>query len=703
MTGNSLHPFPGGTPPASAPFLPADGRTFPRPPAPPAALATDTTSLDSLVHHRWSVPHDTPFEAVHRLFGERNVDFMALVRDERVTGLCSRGHLGFMLGSRYGFALFSRSPAHLAQVARPLVFTFTTPVREVLEGALSRRGDEFREDVILVDDNHHLLGLIPTEALAHLQNRLVAEQLGELRRQHELVRRQNLDLFGANHALRQAQALHRGLFESNPLGVVLLDSRGMVQTHNRRFAELLNLGEVPAGGLPLVSLVAERERPLFLSLLPADGRQTPASAIQDFTLCVAGKGLRIFRMNTRWVGETSQICACFEDITDQRATERNLRRREKQMLLDTLVGGIAHELNNKLSPVLGFAELLESVPDERSRTHAGYIKKSAIEAAHIIRQLLQLSRPESGRTQTADLRQVVEESLVMLKFQIRETNTEVCTALPPDPVNVLADAAQLKQVFINLAINALQAMSVTPQPRLEIAVDRHENTAVLSVKDNGTGIASEIMSRIFDPFFTTKGPDKGSGLGLSICSSIVHKYGGDITVESEPGSGTCFTVNLPFTETAVDAPAAAPKSRSNVRPGGLTDRRVLVVEDEDVVRKLLQEVICSNFGCRVDSASNGCDGLSLAAHENYDLIVSDVRMPEMNGVELYWRLRELHPPLAGRFLFVSGHAGDEQLEKEIRRCNVPLVAKPFTMADFAGACLPFLSGARPLALSPQPS
>jgi two-component system NtrC family sensor kinase len=266
-------------------------------------------------------------------------------------------------------------------------------------------------------------------------------------------------------------------------------------------------------------------------------------------------------------------------------------------------------------------------------------------------------------------------------------------------VNVLADGSQLKQVLMNLVINALHATAAVKDPILEVAVNRRDNSVWITVRDNGTGIPEEILGRIFDPFFTTKSPNKGSGLGLSICSSIARKYGGDISVESEPGKGASFTVSFPAA--AENTPTAKmPKGPSAhpLRESRLAGRRVLVVEDEEVLRKLLQEVVRSHFGCSVDAATCGTEGLALAARGGYDLIISDIRMPEMDGLELYLRLREVQPALAKRFLLVSGHSGDKQIEEEIQRWSIPLVAKPFTMTRLAGACLPFLrtAGAVPL-------
>jgi nitrogen-specific signal transduction histidine kinase len=191
--------------------------------------------------------------------------------------------------------------------------------------------------------------LISAEALAHVQTRLVAEQV-------EKLRRQNLELIQANDALRRTQGLWQGLFESHLLGVALLDPHGQIQVHNPRCAELLNLEPGQLAGLTIGTLVAERERPAVAELFAR--HESAAPVTRDLTLTVPGRGLRSFRFTAEWIAETGQICVCLDDVTEQRALEGRMKQREKQILFETLVAGIAHELNNKLTPVLGFAELL---------------------------------------------------------------------------------------------------------------------------------------------------------------------------------------------------------------------------------------------------------------------------------------------------------------------------------------------------------
>lgn len=624
-------------------------------------------------------------EQTQREFSEKGVDYLALVRDGLVVGLCSRLSLGILLGARFGFALHSRSPAHLAQVEHPLVFSTATPVREALDRSLARRGDEFHEDVVLVDEQHNLLGLIPIDALARLQSRLVAEQVSELRRRH-------LDLFQANHALRQSQGLYLGLFHSHPLGIALLDRQGLVHEHNRRLGELLRLPLQRSGAFPLEAHVSEPDRAAFAQLLERHTHPSAASVPVECHFTVPGRGVRLFRLSPGWIRETGQICLCLDDITEQRAMERHVVSREKQTLLDTLVGGIAHELNNKLTPVQGFSELIRDNADQQTKLYADLIAKSVAEAATIIRQLLQLSKPAVTSNALVDLRKVVDEALTMLRFKIRESRCALRSPAAPVPIWVRADTSQLKQVVLNLAINALDAVARRSAPLLTVEIETDARTAQIVVSDNGVGISRENLGRIFDPFFTTKGPEHGTGLGLSVCFSIVRQHGGEIAVQSTPGVGSAFRVTLPL-ETTVpllldlnedSSPAAAPANA----PRGL---RALVVDDEIIVRHLMQEILTVRLGCRVDVAANGVEALECIAARRYDLIVSDIRMPGMSGTELFLWLRDAQPATARRLIFVTGHSGEKELDEEIASWGVPVLMKPFTVERFYEHCLPFLA------------
>jgi len=624
------------------------------------------------------------------VFREKQVDYLAILRGDRVVGICARVKLGALLGSRYGFALYSKSPSIQAQVDHPLVFSTADPVRSVLARSLAREAAEFHEDVVLVGESHQFLGLISVDALARLQSRLVGEQLEQLRSQSETLQRQNVDLFQAGHAQRQAQGLYQCLFESNALGVALLGSHGAVQAHNRRLTEMLNLSEGPIAITSLTGWMEEPDRLRFEVMVGAHGQDlSPAtSPSQEFPFNIPGRGLRVFHITTGWIRETGQVCAFLDDITEQRSLELGALRQEKQRLLDTLIGGIAHELNNKLMPVFGFAEVLGDVGDTESSKMALIIKQSAREAADIIRQLLQLSKPDTGQPRRFDLCALVEESLLVTKFQVRESRCLLKKRLIDRGAYVLADPAKIKQVILNLVLNAIDAMEGVAEPVLTVAVSSTASSVTLVVEDNGCGISAENMNRIFDPFFTTKDPDRGTGLGLSICFSVVRQFNGEIEVHSQKGAGAAFSVRFPR---AHGDSGVEPELFHKTSPLVGRPTRILVVDDEEVVRLLLQQQLRASFGSHVDLAPNGADALALINTYSYDLVISDIRMAVMTGTELYLRLRESSPSLASRFVFITGHPGNKSLQDEIINWKVPVLAKPFSSADLNGVCGPLLA------------
>jgi len=249
-------------------------------------------------------------------------------------------------------------------------------------------------------------------------------------------------------------------------------------------------------------------------------------------------------------------------------------------------------------------------------------------------------------------------------------------------------------VVINLVINALQAMEGRPKAKIETRIWSTETSACLSISDTGIGIPDDIIGRIFDPFFTTKGPDRGTGLGLSICTSIMHLLGGEIAVASQPGVGSVFTLTLPL-GSGLSSEFLQPTTHSKTPFKSCSLAQILAVDDEEVLRNVLQEMLHSCFNCSVDLAQNGAEALEAISNKHYDLIVSDIRMPVMDGPGLYTRLREMNHDAAKRFVFMTGHAGDKELEKQIAGWGVPVIAKPFRLSRLSEVCFPYLVNALP--------
>lgn len=238
-------------------------------------------------------------------------------------------------------------------------------------------------------------------------------------------------------------------------------------------------------------------------------------------------------------------------------------------------------------------------------------------------------------------------------------------------------------------LNALHAMEQVAQPELTISIETGPTTAWVRVRDIGTGIKPEHLTRIFDPFFTTKGP-RGTGLGLSISSSILRQHGGEILVESAVGAGSTFSLRLPLhdatSQVCLVEPLRLPKTSYAAER-----RSVLIVDDEEFVRQLMQEMLRHCFACRIEIASDGAEAIEKLRRETFDLVLTDIRMPGLDGLQLRRWITEHRPELAERVIFVTGNAGTLDLDAGLDRvAGATVIRKPFTVDALVGACRPYL-------------
>ncbi|MEI8352865.1 MAG: hybrid sensor histidine kinase/response regulator, partial [bacterium] len=328
--------------------------------------------------------------------------------------------------------------------------------------------------------------------------------------------------------------------------------------------------------------------------------------------------------------------------------------------------------------------------DGEATEYCSMILGSATEAAKIVRQLLQLSRPAAVEMMQCDLGELISDAGNMLSYRLRETGTEFRVDPPTRPVIAMGDASQLKQVFINLMINAVDAMEHAPVRSLRLTVREEDDMATVLVSDTGQGIPGEHLNRIFNPFFTTKAPSRGTGLGLCVCLSIVKQHKGEITVGSTVGVGTQFRIRLPL------LPAEGISALGvSLRQGGCAPvspaisqgrLRVMIVDDEQYVTALVQETLRRAMGWSVERAHNGRYAVERLKCEDFDMLISDVRMPEMDGLALYQWVREHRPALASRMLFVTGDAGSAELTQSLHNLGRPVLYKPFTTQTLIDHC-----------------
>jgi PAS domain S-box-containing protein len=373
----------------------------------------------------------------------------------------------------------------------------------------------------------------------------------------------------------------------------------------------------------------------------------------------------------------------FRDVTRERQVEEELRRQrealyqsEKVATLGSLLAGVSHELNNPLSVVTGQAALLKmKAPDPTVAQRADKIVAAAERCVRIVRNFLALARKRAPERAQVDVNQAVRDAVELLAYELRTDAVDLQLDLAGDLPRPWGDPHRLHQVIVNLMTNAHHALRGHAGPRRLTVATRAAaggRRVRIEVADTGPGIPTELRDRIFEPFFTTKPPGEGTGLGLPLCLSTVEEHGGTLTLESEPGHGATFVIELPVEPRAAPAAAAGePEAAPEVAPA-----RILVVDDEVEVAAVLVELL-EQDGHRVDVAGDGAEALGRLAAEPYDAVLCDSKMPVLDGVRLYLEVERQFPHLRRRFVFVTGDALNTEKARWFEDQGLPHLTKPF--------------------------
>lgn len=385
------------------------------------------------------------------------------------------------------------------------------------------------------------------------------------------------------------------------------------------------------------------------------------------------------------IGGQPRILALTRDITEKKRAAEELSRqretlyqREKLAALGSLLAGVAHELNNPLSVVVARAVMLEERGDRATHAAATKIRAAAERCARIVRTFLAMARQQAPQRAPVCINDVVAAALEITDYALRSGGVEVVRDLAADIPRILADADQLHQVFMNLIINAQQALQEQAPPRrivLASCFDSNANVVTISVADNGPGIPEALRTRIFEPYFTTKPTGMGTGVGLSVSHAIVEQHGGRLTVDCPPEGGTRFTIDLPC-ETS-DA-ADADRTRTMLR--GPAGSAVLVVDDEPEIRQMLSTIL-DDAGYQVVTAASAREALQRMDGAHFDVILADMRMPEFDGRALFREIERRWPERTRRVVFVTGDTLSPTLRNFAAECGRPVIEKPFLPGD----------------------
>lgn len=487
--------------------------------------------------------------------------------------------------------------------------------------------------------------------------------------------------------LHESEERYRLLFSESPLGIVHLDRTGRMLDANKIVRQIFSIspGTLPAvdflcmiGDHPMAQTVRDAMRGVEGFF---EGDFTPADSKNNFTLRIIARPLKSSAQSVE-----SVICI-IEDITEQKITQRQLIQSQKLESLGTLAGGIAHDFNNLLAMILGNAELLKKQlgNDPKSKKYVESIIDVAHRGSSISKQMLLFSHQSELKMQTVSVAHIIEDLKMMLLHFIPKTIV-IHTSHDGGNGSILCDVGHINQVILNLCINAKDAMG--DRGILEIAErtvpgddvrnrfpdasgDRY---VALSVGDTGTGIDEENVQKIFDPFFTTKERGKGTGLGLSIVDGIVRSHNGFIDVRSKKGEGTTFTLYFPaMTETAAES---APKPLKEHFSG----KNILVVDDEEILVDILKEYL-EEIGCSVMTAADGVEAVKMYQQNTtaVDAVISDLGMPNMNGVEMYNEMKKINPGV--KVIISSGYL-DRNFRNQMKKNGIiEIVNKPYKFEE----------------------
>ncbi len=520
----------------------------------------------------------------------------------------------------------------------------------------------------------------------------------ELKLLNEDLDNKNIELMEANttilneeQELKLARNKLRLIFDSIKDYLLVVDSDMIIYEANRKFAEDFKVDTLRIEGSNLQAYFGS-------SCCSHDFKLKESLESMEPVYCEAfmpaGKVYEIHTYPLIDEGGAKKVVLYIKDVTEQRQLLEKLIHADKLTSLGELVSGVAHELNNPLTGIMCFSEILVARKvDDDVMAKAVKIREASERCKKIVDNLLTFARVQPPEKRYADINKVIKHVVDLRLYQLRVDNIEVKLDLDPDLPHNMIDKNQLEQVFLNLLNNARDSiLDAATSGLVRVSSKRHGDRMMVIFEDNGVGMSEGVADKMFDPFFTTKGVGKGTGLGLSISYGIIKEHGGEITAASGSGGGAVFTINLPIVEESEqDAESGAVWNGDGADvvnfPKGL---RALILDDEPLLLEILDESL-NSFGFIVDKCSSVLEALGRLANTEYDLAISDIKMPGLNGMDFHREVSNMYPYLLDRLIFITGDSVNRETQSFLKNTARASLKKPFTIEELGNLAFELLT------------
>lgn len=389
------------------------------------------------------------------------------------------------------------------------------------------------------------------------------------------------------------------------------------------------------------------------------------------------------------------------ELTYHFRLEQQLRQAQRVSAIGQLISGMAHELNNPLAVISGYAQLItmRKTVDEKTKSDLSKIQKESERASKTVQNFLTFARKHSTEKTNVNLNQLLPSTLNLMQYDIRSSGVQLIKEFEPDLPDVFAEASQLEQVFLNLIKNGIESMQgMAHEKVLKIRTWSQAGNVKVEVIDRGNGIPAQMLEKIFDLSAQPQETGSGLGFGLSISYHIIKDHSGGLSARNHPDGGTVFIVELPVSNQQSTKKESSPNSPSPSTKPTKQSFDVLVVDDEVAIQDVFSELL-ADHACRVHGANNGLEAIRLIEKQEFDLIISDLKMPVMDGRWLYEKIKETKPAALKKFIFITGDTNSAKTADFLEHCGNPWLTKPFNFQDVENVLMDYIHRIQQEALS----